>query len=103
MKHKHCELIKQWADGAVIQARSHDTMRWRDTEDNSPLWLNDTKYRVKPEKKVILYRVYRAMRSGVQLPDIVIGYSDTTRKLAEYCDDFGGWLTDELEMEVTDE
>ncbi len=102
MKHKHCELIKQWAEGAVIQARSHDTMRWRDTEDNSPLWINDTEYRVKPEKKVIKYRVYRWRDEQIDTPEICI--KGTIGKLSiETTSGFGGWLTDWLEMEVTDE
>ncbi len=101
MKHKHCELIKQWADGAVIQIKEFD--QWRDVQDNSPYWINDSEYRVKPEKKVIKYRIYRSIRQGSQQPDIVCGYTDGRRKIVELYNDFGEWLTDELEMEVTDE
>lgn len=46
--HKHAELIKAWADGAVIQYHT-DCIEWEDIE--SPSWHEETKYRIKPEPK----------------------------------------------------
>jgi hypothetical protein len=47
--HKHAELIKAWADGAVIQFKSEGT--WLDTQDNEPFWDMGNEYRIKPEEK----------------------------------------------------
>lgn len=49
--HKHAELIKAWADGAVIQFWGEVSKQWFDTNDNFPSWDDDCKYRVKPEPK----------------------------------------------------
>jgi len=52
MKHKHCELIKQWADGAKIQYRNENTgyaWFWAQT----PSWDEDAEYRIKPEEPVV--------------------------------------------------
>jgi hypothetical protein len=46
MRHKHADLIHAWADGAKIQYFSG---RW--FYDPQPLWLENTKYRVKPRPK----------------------------------------------------
>jgi len=48
MKHKHAELIKQWADGAEIQCKNVYN-EWLDSD--SPSWDDDTEYRLKPEEK----------------------------------------------------
>ena len=47
-KHKHCELIKAWADGAEIESWSSDD-GWR--LDFSPSWSSFIQYRIKPEPK----------------------------------------------------
>ena len=44
MAHKHADLIKKWADGYSIQTKAK--FGWIDTP--TPLWLEDTVYRVKP-------------------------------------------------------
>jgi hypothetical protein len=50
MKHKHAELIKQWADGAEIQYCS-DEGGWLDCYENKPMWNLGCEYRIKPEEK----------------------------------------------------
>jgi hypothetical protein len=51
--HKHAELIKAWADGAIIQSRSllsypGDPSKWAD--DNDPRWISEYyEFRIKPE------------------------------------------------------
>lgn len=46
--HKHAELIKKWADGAIIQLEQEVDGGWVDTSDNRPSWVEGFKYRVKP-------------------------------------------------------
>jgi hypothetical protein len=53
VKHKHCELIKLWADGAGIQWRRQGCNDWEDIID--PSWVDTIEYRVKPE--TVRYRV----------------------------------------------
>ena len=48
--HKHADLIKAWADGAVIQFFSPSLERWCDCLQNTPEWVVDTQYRIKPEQ-----------------------------------------------------
>lgn len=46
--HKHAELIKAWADGAVIQFWDGRCQSWVDTSNNRPFWAEGNKYRIKP-------------------------------------------------------
>jgi hypothetical protein len=45
--HKHAGLIKQWADGAEIEALGESTGDWYFC--GSPAWSEATTYRVKPQ------------------------------------------------------
>ena len=45
MKHKHAELIKQWADGAEIEC-GYGYEHWIDAP--CPSWAEDMFYRIKP-------------------------------------------------------
>lgn len=47
--HKHADLIKAWADGAVIQCQEPDGT-WFDCKF-TPRWGENTNYRIKPEPK----------------------------------------------------
>ena len=70
--HKHAELIKAWADGAIIQVlvtefcSSSDTKQvWKDFgKDISPGWVPGFQYRIKPEPQVIEGWIGRACQSG---------------------------------------
>jgi len=42
MKHKHCEVIKAWADGSVIQIK-HDNDVWSNIQ--RPTWNPNCEYR----------------------------------------------------------
>jgi hypothetical protein len=46
-RHKHADVIIAWANGAQVQYRADASMAWEDTE--SPKFLNNLEYRVKPE------------------------------------------------------
>jgi hypothetical protein len=48
--HKHAELIKAWADGAVIQHLAMNGL-WYDVAE--PSWVIDYSYRIKPKDVVL--------------------------------------------------
>lgn len=45
-RHKHADLIHQWAEGAEIQRLLPDGYWVNDTD--TPEWLDDEEYRIKP-------------------------------------------------------
>jgi hypothetical protein len=49
MKHKHAEIIKAWADGAVIESKHPNQNVWLPTQ--FPYWDDELEYRVKPTPK----------------------------------------------------
>ena len=55
MKHKHADLIKQWADGAEIEVKHPVNGSWFDATPLS--WDVDYEYRIKPDPKpdVVVY------------------------------------------------
>lgn len=54
--HKHCELIKAWADGAVIEWFSISSREWQITL--TPTWHEKDLYRIKPEPEKRYVRLY---------------------------------------------
>ena len=48
MRHKHCDLIKAWAEGTDIEYKT-ETGRW--LLATTPNWSIDTAYRIKQEPK----------------------------------------------------
>lgn len=60
--HKHAELIKLWADGAIIQW--FDDREWEDCHNNLPTWTPKFKYRVKPEPKPDTVKIRRLTYNG---------------------------------------
>ena len=87
--HKHRDLIIAWANGEEIQAKSHNVWQYI----QSPSWLNDIEYRIKPE--VIRYRV-ALFKDGSTVT------ADNNLEVKEYETDrlFKKWLTDWIEVEV---
>lgn len=65
--HKHAEVIKAWADGAEIEFRFSRDELWKPCKNNSPGWLEETQYRVKPKEPVVK-EVHVGM--GLQYPCI---------------------------------
>lgn len=49
-KHKHCEVIIAWANGAKIQVHVNGDL-WEDC-DKIPGWFERCDYRVKPQKTI---------------------------------------------------
>jgi hypothetical protein len=66
MKRKHAELIKAWADGAVIQQYKPHLDEWHDTSPY-PVWDERVEYRIKPEPKpdVVLYSIVHRVSYGL--------------------------------------
>ena len=60
MKHKHCELIKAWADGAEIEYFSHSFQKWCATDNETLLWIDKCEYRIKPEPKPDVVKLFKA-------------------------------------------
>ena len=56
MRHKHADFIHKWADGAELQRYDAIMCRWAD--DKNPKWLEDTKFRIKPEPKPDVVEYY---------------------------------------------
>jgi hypothetical protein len=56
MRQKHADFIHKWADGAELQRYDAIMCRWAD--DKNPKWLEDTKFRIKPEPKPDLVEYY---------------------------------------------
>jgi hypothetical protein len=52
MKHKHADLIKAWADGAIIEVKYKDD-EWQFR--HNPSWHFDNEYRIKPKPDVVKY------------------------------------------------
>lgn len=99
--HKHAEVIKAWADGAQVEYRSHlPSGEWIETQ--SPDWLEDYEYRIKPEPRKGWYRV-ALMRSGDSANSYRytahVGNPDWEAMLASNID-FIRWLTPRTEYEV---
>jgi hypothetical protein len=59
LKHKHAELIKQWADGAEIEYLNVGSNSvW--SQVDSPRWDEHGDYRIKPEPKPDVVEQYVA-------------------------------------------
>ena len=68
MRHKHADLIIEWANGAQIQYYDITMHRWEN--DANPKWREETNFRVKPEPK----------------PDVEFRYTVNSRFLLQGCD-----------------
>lgn len=49
--HKHAAVIKAWADGKEIEFRSAKSVKWESLRGFTPMWQEDSEYRVKPEPR----------------------------------------------------
>lgn len=78
--HKHAELIKAWADGALIQVCNGvvEELGWVDI--NSPTWYLDMKYRIKPVQTDL--EIY-----SVEVGDIWLSKSETLHAVMEVTHD----------------
>lgn len=91
--HKHCELIKAWADGATIEFFHPETRKW--VVDHMPTWSLIVIYRIKlePEK--------RHVRLCVESDGRVI--SVCTKCKSRFPDNDYNWVSDWVEVELYSE
>jgi hypothetical protein len=93
--HKHQEVMKQWAEGKIIQYRDPCTDRWVTTKPFEHLaWMSHFDYRVKPESQKFRIALVKSSYAK-QLPYPVICDFDT-KEHEEIEKDifFIRWLTD---------
>jgi hypothetical protein len=95
VKHKHCEVIKAWADGAKIQIQA-PSGEWFDLTESSPLW-NGPSYRVRPE--TVRYRVSLHVSDEGDHFLMMAENSGQELHLSRY-PTFKKWLGDWQEVEV---
>jgi hypothetical protein len=87
MKHKHADLIREWAldTSMVVQYRHTPTDKWRDCVD-FPAWIDSFQYRFKPEPKPDYHTYAAILNSSLQLsyddePNIKLTFDGETRQL----------------------
>ena len=96
MKHKHCDLIKAWADGAEIQQKHPvDPTKWEEIS-KYPSWSDGMEYRIKP--KTFKYRL--ALIQGWDHPWVNAATSEAEAINMEGTSSFVRWLGDWQEVEV---
>lgn len=73
--HVHAELIKAWADGAIIERYNHCKKCWYVCY---PLWEPDEAFRIQPPKKspgqIASEAYYAACRSEILWSTLSTGY-----------------------------
>lgn len=99
--HKHCEIIKAWADGIPIQIKNKYTnSKWKDCTDihnSTPFFgCTGTEFRIKPE--TIKYRVGLFCINTIHTVSITT--DESTMKRWESLSSFVRWITDWIEVEV---
>jgi hypothetical protein len=70
--HKHAELVKAWADGAVIQQYKPHLDEWHDTSPY-PVWDERVEYRIKPEPKPDVFKNFMLVShplAGLKFSDV---------------------------------
>ena len=72
-KHKHAELIKAWADGALIETYSKRYKRW--VAAAKPTWDVNTQYRAKPrfifaERRIVIDQHTGVMNAKADNPNV---------------------------------
>lgn len=95
--HKHCEVIKAWADGARIEYRKFSHETWRISIH--PAWYEDHEYRVAERGMYRLGFYIGATRN------YVVAHQADSRKEQRHIelsqpagDDFIRWLSDWTEL-----
>lgn len=104
MKHKYHDVIVAWAEGKEIEVKHIAGMDWsiyRNINIQSPDFNNSTLlWRVKPEKKVMWYKIFR-FPSPKGLPFIIIAYNESQMKTEDFIrvglESLSGWIIFEYE------
>ena len=77
--HKHAELIKAWADGAEIEKYADGINLWLCIDPSKDGWHKDAKYRIKPEPKPDVVKIFRLEAHAV----LGLRFQDHTEPLRE--------------------
>lgn len=104
MKHKYHDAIVAWAEGKEIEVKHIADMDWsiyRNINIQSPDFNNSTLlWRVKPEKKVMWYKIFR-FTSPKGLPFVIAAYSENEMgredALRFELESLSGWIKFEYE------
>ena len=98
-RHKHADVIIAWAEGKDVQVWSPVSCRWYDLKINSPNFLADTEYRIKPPAKK--YRVALLKHDTYTYTYSYTSTADTPEDadFFEKAPCFVRWLTDWIEYE----
>jgi hypothetical protein len=102
--HKHAALIKQWADGAIIQYTTDLAATvWHDCTHNTPMWYPTSTYRVKPG--VVKYKRYfwrqQKDKTDATLYVLTVTPAEEIARSRERLDGFIRWIdTEWQEVEV---
>lgn len=96
-KHKHCDVIKAWADGETIQLKGNEPEVWKDV--TNPSWSVYLEYRVKPNPTTKWYRV-SLFKTGNDVYFGFVSENDYLEKNYETHSDFIRWVTDRQYVEV---
>lgn len=89
MRHKHADIIKAWADGAIIQILTSPPNEWSDCKHNKPEFHPSSVYRVKPEPFAWLegqefYEVCQQYRHAKDLDNNLTSASDAFEQLKTF-------------------
>ncbi|CAB4127230.1 hypothetical protein UFOVP84_83 [uncultured Caudovirales phage] len=96
MKHKHCDLIKAWAEGAEIQHFCTYDNRWVDNE--APAWSSCAEYRIKPKNEFLKFRnALLKFRDGNVL---IHAYYPRDYERIEESDCFVNWIGEEQTVNI---
>ena len=93
-RHKHADVIIAWAEGKDVQVWDKDTKGWVAVRTNTPAFIEDWEYRIKPPAKK--YRVALFLNEE---PLAVAANTQATADSFEPLPNFVRWLTDWIEYE----
>lgn len=95
-RHKHADVIIAWAEGKDVQIWLESPGAWGDVTSESPAWLEDCEYRIKPPSKK--YRVALFKYPGVKAV-VSVANSEEDAERYEENPQFVRWLTGWTEYE----
>ena len=100
MKHKHCDLIKAWADGAEIQYYDTYTNNgiWRDVAGIDLNWHPEAVYRIKPKNEFLKFR--NALLKFRDESVLIHAYYPRDYARIEEADYFVNWIGEEQTFNI---
>ena len=89
----HCDLIKAWADGAIIQMKCFEGT-WQTTP--TPTWSIANEYRIKPEPRKFKFRFFLTKTNSIRCwtESWMSSETEVERDLT-----FEKWISEKMEKE----